>query len=99
MQNLKLHYLHRDSGNYKTFGEVIFANPGNLTAEEAQKRFCEQLIATEFFYCADWNLPPLMPPEGEWYEFVKFSPTIEAITDKRTLEEFLKGSDSESQRR
>lgn len=47
--NIKFNYLYRDAGNYKTFGFVIFANPNSILIEEAEKKFRNSLIDSEFF--------------------------------------------------
>lgn len=72
--NIQFNYLHRDDGNYKLFGSMVFSNVNNLTLEEIEKATREKLIDGEFFYPKEWNIDFL---EGShksiyfigWYEF------------------------------
>ena len=90
-ENLKFFYLYRDEGNYKDFGELIFSNPSGSSPEAASERLRAQLIDGEYFYPKEWGVPLIC---GEawlenWYEFVDFSVTEEAATDKRTIVDFI----------
>lgn len=52
LQNVKFNYLYRDASNYKSWGEVIFANPDNLPLNEIEKRL-KQAFDQEIFFVAD----------------------------------------------
>lgn len=92
--NISFQYLHRDEGNYKTFGEIVFSNPEGLNPEEAEKILRKKLIDCEFFYPSE-NGIPLFPEHtgllsfSDWYEFQEFSGTGEEPTDERNLRKFL----------
>lgn len=47
--NIEFHNLHRDEGNYKIHGSIIFKNPGLLSPAEATTLIKEKLIDGEFF--------------------------------------------------
>ena len=93
--NLKFEYLHRDEGNYKTFGSVIFKNPNNLSIEEATILIQDSLIDGEFFEPNDVIIPLFESsssgyvPPTDWYEFDRFSFTEEEANDPRTIEHFI----------
>ena len=92
--NLAFHYLYRDCGNYKIFGEQVFRNSEELSPQAAEKILRNKLIDTEFFYPSQ-NRISLFDEHQEslyfdgWYEFREFSYTQEEITDSRTITEFL----------
>ena len=44
MPNIKFSYLYRDAGNYKNYGEVIFANPDEMPIEEVEILIKSKLI-------------------------------------------------------
>jgi hypothetical protein len=82
MPNIKFSYLYRDGGNYKTFTEVVFANPDNLSLSEIQAIIQSKLIDGTWFYADQWQLPELFPEtfditiDPTWHEFesVTFTP-------------------------
>ncbi|MCM4161330.1 hypothetical protein FHG64_08395 [Antarcticibacterium flavum] len=93
--NIKFEYLHRDEGNYKIFGELIFRNEQNHTIEEVTRKLQSNLIDQEYFYPLSAKVP-LFPEHKsivqdftDWYEFRQFSFTKEAPSAKRSIEEFL----------
>jgi len=57
--NIKFSYLYRDSGNYKNFKELIFANPIGLSILDLEKLIKSKLIDGMWFYAKDWGLPEL----------------------------------------
>lgn len=93
--NLKFEYLYRDAGNYKQFGFVILRNPTQISPEMAKDIIKHQLIDGEFFNPEKVRVPRLknyeFDPEldHEWYEFEKFSLTIEKPTESITAQDFL----------
>lgn len=92
--NISFQYLHRDEGNYKIFGEVIFRNPENLEIEGAEENFRRKLIDSEFFYPSDLGIPLFPEHKGiilfsDWYEFTGFVRTFKKSTDQRSFKNFL----------
>ncbi len=49
-KNIRFHYLHRDSGNYKKFGHKDFSNPHNLSIDQIKQKLESRLIDGMFFY-------------------------------------------------
>lgn len=93
-KNISFQYLHRDEGNHKIFGEIVFGNEEGSTPEEAANILRKKLIDSEFFYPKENGV--LLFPEhsgllyfSDWYEFEKLSKTAEEPTDKRDLSYFL----------
>ncbi len=68
--NIKLSYLFRDAGNYKTFGFVILSNPGGRSAERIDNDLRRRLIDGAYFYPEKMQLPVLdCGDEGMWHEY------------------------------
>lgn len=94
--NLQFHYLYRDAGNYKQFGQIILSNPNGLTPEEATMQLKKGLIDGEFFYAEEVHVPPIRfdeyDPEldHQWHEFEKFTRTDHPVTSPVSVEIFLK---------
>ena len=92
--NISFQYLHRDDGNYKTYGEIIFANKESLSLEEAERILREKLIDSEFFYPSKNDIP-FFPEHknslyfSDWYEFQEFSYTTAEPTDSREIKIFI----------
>ncbi len=59
MPNIKFSYLYRDAGNYKNYGQVIFANPNNLSLEQVTELIKSKLIDGQWFYAKEWGMPDL----------------------------------------
>lgn len=92
--NLQFEYLHRDEGNYKTYGSLVLDNPLKILPEEAAVILRKKLIDGEYFYPTEAGVPIFGNYNGnylssDWYEFVDFSSTSLKVTDKRTVETFL----------
>ena len=49
-KNIRFHYLHRDSGNYKKFGSIDLSNLNNLSLNEIRSELEKYLIDGMFFY-------------------------------------------------
>jgi len=93
--NIKLNYLYRDGGNYKNYGQVVFANSLNLPLGEIEKRLSIHLIDNEWFVAAAWQLPELFFERSsffdlDWHEFQSIEAT-EAPADSGEISEWLKG--------
>ncbi len=73
---IKLHFLHRDEGNYKEFGSEIFTNKNQSKITELEIRFKSKLIDFTFFYPDDFGVKEfhVNPFEvtSDWYEFEMF---------------------------
>jgi hypothetical protein len=84
MPNIKFSYLYRDGGNYKTFGEAIFANPKNIPLAEIEALVRSKLIDDTYFYHKDFGLPSLIPNtvdydlDPTWHEFESVTETYES---------------------
>ncbi|WP_228236016.1 hypothetical protein [Allomuricauda sp. M10] len=91
--NLKFEYLYRDAGNYKQFGELVFSNPNNLSAEEADLKLRAKLIDKEYFYPSQVGVPKFDQSDfefdSEWYEFSRFSLTNQNLTESISIETFI----------
>ena len=93
--NIKFNYLYRDSGNYKTYGSIVFPNPGNLTIKEIEPILRSKLIDEVFFDTKLLGVPALSHAEfaydpemdHSWNEFESLEETEEDATyDKRIME-------------
>jgi len=71
--NIKLSYLFRDAGNYKTFGVVILMNSSGKSAEEIDGDLRRFLIDGMYFYPEQGRLPILQHSSDEdiWREYEK----------------------------
>ena len=55
MNNIKFNYLYRDGSNFKSWGEVVFSNPENLTIHEIEAKLLnafltdKQFVASQIF--------------------------------------------------
>jgi hypothetical protein len=92
--NIRFHYLHRDSGNYKTFGFKDFSNPNKLSLEEIQNRITKKLISGEFFYPKKSGIEKFKfhrhCDDYSWYEFDALE-VVKGETPKKTIEAFISG--------
>ncbi len=93
-KSIRFHYLHRDSGNYKTFGFQDFSNPNKLSLEEIQARITEKLISEEFFYPEESGIEKFefhrYCDDYSWYEFNGLEIVSGKIPEK-SIEEFING--------
>jgi hypothetical protein len=92
--NIRFHYLHRDSGNYKTFGFQDFSNPNDLSLEQIQVKITEKLIGGEFFYPEESGIKKFEfhkhCDEYSWYEF-EFIEFVLGAKPIKSIEEFIDG--------
>lgn len=95
MPSIKFSYLYRDSGNYKTYGSVVFANPDDIELSTVDALIRSKLIDQEWFYADEWNLPDLRlliltdNTDPTWHEFESIQFTDEAANDTRCIEVFV----------
>jgi hypothetical protein len=92
--NIRFHYLYRDSGNYKTFGFQDFSNPNNLSLEKVQAKITEKLISGEFFYPEESGIKKFEfhrnCDDYSWYEF-DFIEFVSGSKPEKTIEDFIAG--------
>lgn len=89
-RNIKLSYLFRDAGNYKTFGYVVLSNPGSKSPEEIDADLRRCLIDGAYFYPDQVQVPVLnYSPEGMWHEYEQVEATDEEVSDERTVAEVI----------
>ena len=95
MPNIKFNYLYRDSGNYKKFDAVIFANPTGIDLSILESIIKSKLIYETWFYAEEWKLPEIFTDiidfrvDPTWHEFERIEYTIEETNISLDLEDFL----------
>lgn len=93
-QNIRFHYLYRDSGNYKTFGFQDFSNPNKLSLEEVRLRITQKLISGEFFYPEESGIEKFEfhtnCDDFSWYEF-DFLENVSIPQPEKSIEELISG--------
>ena len=57
MNNIKFNYLYRDGSNFKSWGEVIFSNPENLTANEIETKLLNAFLPDKQFIASQISIP------------------------------------------
>lgn len=96
--NILLNYLYRDGSNYKRTGQVVFANPDGLKAEEIKSVLVPMLSDGEWFIAEDVDLEALNPAlqdwESEdhcWHELLELSATDKEPDDvlRRSIADFI----------
>lgn len=95
--NIRFEYIYRDAGNFKNWGEVVFANPNNLKPDVIDS-IVENLLIEKLYFVADKvRVPDLHFEEHnpqldhDWHEMQSFSLTEEAPNDllSRDIEGFI----------
>lgn len=93
-QNIRFHFLYRDSGNNKTFGFQDFSNPNKLSLEEVRLQITQKLISGEFFYPEESGIEKFEFHKNcddfSWYEF-DFMEFVSGSKPKKSIEEFIAG--------
>ena len=95
--NIRFEYLYRDAGNFKRWGEVVFANPRRMTVEAVAGVVDTVLVDHCYFDASVAGVPDLHFPEHidaldhGWHEVHEFVATSDAPNDaqSRTIEEFV----------
>jgi hypothetical protein len=96
MPNIKFKYLYRDSGNYKKFISVIFANPNGILFSDLETLIKSKLIWDTWFYAEEWKLPEIFTDivdfriDPTWHEFESIGYTDDAASIDLDLIEFMK---------
>jgi len=57
MSNIKFVYLYRDGANYKSWGEVVFTNPDQLTLDEIENRLVDAFLQDKLFIAHQIFIP------------------------------------------
>jgi hypothetical protein len=57
MSNIKFVYLYRDGANYKSWGDVIFADPDELTLDEIGNRLVDAFLPDKLFVAHQISVP------------------------------------------
>ena len=95
MPNIRFSFLYRDASNYKTFSDLIFANPDAIPLDTVRAIVCSGCNVDLCFDPVKWCIPNIrtQPYDAEldhqWYEFESVEETGEEPTDGRTVWEFL----------
>ena len=95
--NIQFEYLYRDSGNYKNWGQLVFANPQNISVESLKRKAAKFLIEQLYFVAEKARIPDLHFDEFDtavdhaWHEYYSFEPTNTLPTDAldRSIDQFL----------
>ena len=57
MDNIRFNYLYRDGSNYKSWGEIVFPNPDQLSADEIDKRLTKAFLPDKLFIASQVLVP------------------------------------------
>jgi len=57
MNKIRFIYLYRDGANYKSWGEVIFDNPEQLSVDEIDQRLGSAFLSKKLFVAHQISLP------------------------------------------
>lgn len=99
VKNVKFNYLYRDTGNYKSWGEIIFTNPTRLSVDEIDNRLRKSFFHNELFIADQIGIPQVfMYSQGSAttddhcfheYDSVELTDEESNDLDKRTIQNFL----------
>jgi hypothetical protein len=56
MNSIKFNYLYRDGSNFKSWEEVIFSNPENLTVEEVEAKLLYVFLPDKQFVASQISI-------------------------------------------
>lgn len=56
MNSIKFNYLYRDGGNFKSWGEVVFSNPENLTVHEIETKLLNAFLPDKQFIASQISI-------------------------------------------
>ena len=69
-RNIKVNYLYQDGANYKSWGNVIFANPDILTLDEIENRLANAFLPEKLFIAHQISIPEkFLFLEGKFTKF------------------------------
>jgi hypothetical protein len=99
MRNIKFSYLYRDGGNYKTWAEVVFSNPEDLSPEAVTSELRKAFMQDGLFIAHQIRIPDVLPyshgnptPDDHcFHEFDSVGLTVDAANDRfgRSIGDFL----------
>jgi hypothetical protein len=70
MNSIKFNYLYRDGGNFKSWGEVIFSNPEQLTLDEIATKLSDAFLPDKLFIASQISIPEkFMFANGKFTEY------------------------------
>ena len=102
-KNILFNYLYRDASNYKSWGEVIFANPDNLTLIEIENRLRKSFDYEMHFIADQINVGTLFfeditDDDHCYHEFYSCEFSENALSDplNRTIKLFIEQVEGES---
>jgi hypothetical protein len=108
MANIRFNYLHRDAGNYKKWGSVIFANPEELTSQSVASQLMDAFPEENLFIAHQIRVPEVFfytrgnatSDDHCFHEFDRIEETLEPPNDRhsRTIGEFLAETQRQSKR-
>lgn len=100
MKNINFHYLYRDGANYKSWGEVVFSNPDQLTMKEIESKLIDSFLPDKLFIASQVFIPEkFLFANGKftksdhcYHEFDSVEICKQNPTDdlKRSISDFLK---------
>lgn len=102
-QTILFNYLYRDASNYKSWGEVIFANPDKLSLIEIESRLTKSFDQEMSFIADQINIATLFFEEITdddhcYHEFHSCESSGNKATDplNRTIKVFIEQVESEA---
>lgn len=106
MSNIKFNYLYRDGANFKSWNDVVFANPEKLTLREIRTRLVVSFLPDQLFVAHQISIPEkFLFLDGKfancdhcYHEFDKVEFSQEYPTDSlnRSITDFLKDVETAS---
>jgi hypothetical protein len=70
MSKIRFNYLYRDGANYKSWGDVIFENPEQISLDEIEARLISTLLPDKLFVASQISIPEkFLFLEGEFTEY------------------------------
>lgn len=102
--SIRLEYLYRDAGNYKNWGEIVFANRNGHDVASLEEQARSVLIDGDFFVASKASVPDLHFDEHighldhDWHQFDSLTATDDKITDekRRDIADFLEALEQAS---
>lgn len=105
-ENVKIKYLYRDAGNYKSWGATVFVNPDGLSLYEIENRLKKAFFHREVFIASQIGIHGVFmytidnPTEDDhcFHEFDTVELTNETSDDlyNRTIKNFVEQVEIES---
>ena len=70
MKNIRFCYLYRDGGNFKSWGEVLFSNPENLSVTEIEEKIIQAFLPDKLFVASQISIPEkFLFADGRYTEY------------------------------